>query len=284
MLCFDLQMLAQPVLNRLFFAGDATSDLFFGTAHGALVSGWREAARISRVRDILPTMYPTGARRALRHRFNHAHIAYIYRHNPDLLMRFDFDGDGIVSAEDVYKASVLLKEPISRDEAMFLVSAGRPSSASVAGGSSSPFPGQVRPTTPMKSLTPRVDRDADNSPQPVRHVRGVSVPAMLRLGNQNSNSNGGGLSAGYGTDSPRSGGAALPATSAPNLMHSAQPQIYAVKPGVAAADRARNAVQTTTPARRPTTPLAEKAVGVASRAPNAQLKQPLPPSIRAAAS
>ena len=43
----DIDALAEPVDKRLFFAGDATQRQHWGCAHGALVSGMREAARIS---------------------------------------------------------------------------------------------------------------------------------------------------------------------------------------------------------------------------------------------
>jgi polyamine oxidase len=42
----DRERLAEPVLERLFFAGEATESTMSGTVHGALVSGLREAARI----------------------------------------------------------------------------------------------------------------------------------------------------------------------------------------------------------------------------------------------
>lgn len=42
----DYDVLAAPVEDRLFFAGEATSRQYPGTAHGALLSGRREAERI----------------------------------------------------------------------------------------------------------------------------------------------------------------------------------------------------------------------------------------------
>lgn len=42
----DRQALADPVDNRVHFAGEATHEHYSGTVHGALLSGWREAARI----------------------------------------------------------------------------------------------------------------------------------------------------------------------------------------------------------------------------------------------
>jgi monoamine oxidase len=44
----DVDELARPVGNRLFFAGEATNAGSFGTVHGAIMSGLREAARILR--------------------------------------------------------------------------------------------------------------------------------------------------------------------------------------------------------------------------------------------
>lgn len=43
----DYDTLAQPVGDRLFFAGEATSRQYAATVHGALLSGWREADRIN---------------------------------------------------------------------------------------------------------------------------------------------------------------------------------------------------------------------------------------------
>jgi monoamine oxidase len=42
----DMQALAEPVNERLRFAGEATQEEFFGTVHGAYMSGMREADRI----------------------------------------------------------------------------------------------------------------------------------------------------------------------------------------------------------------------------------------------
>lgn len=39
--------LAQPIHDRLFFAGEATHRQYAATVHGALLSGWREAERIN---------------------------------------------------------------------------------------------------------------------------------------------------------------------------------------------------------------------------------------------
>ncbi|MBF2028476.1 MAG: FAD-dependent oxidoreductase [Oscillatoriales cyanobacterium C42_A2020_001] len=43
----DIEALAKPVGDRLFFAGEATSRKYAATVHGALLSGWREADRIN---------------------------------------------------------------------------------------------------------------------------------------------------------------------------------------------------------------------------------------------
>jgi monoamine oxidase len=42
----DMHALAEPVGERLMFAGEATNPEFFGTVHGAYMSGVREAERI----------------------------------------------------------------------------------------------------------------------------------------------------------------------------------------------------------------------------------------------
>lgn len=45
----DIEELARPVGNRLFFAGEATNAELFGSVHGAILSGQREAQRIIRL-------------------------------------------------------------------------------------------------------------------------------------------------------------------------------------------------------------------------------------------
>jgi len=40
------QILAQPIANKLFFAGEATSVGHIGTVHGAIQSGQRAAKEI----------------------------------------------------------------------------------------------------------------------------------------------------------------------------------------------------------------------------------------------
>lgn len=42
----DLDVLAEPIEDRVFFAGEATNDTYWGTVHGAYLSGQREADRI----------------------------------------------------------------------------------------------------------------------------------------------------------------------------------------------------------------------------------------------
>jgi monoamine oxidase len=45
----DFDTLAEPVGDRLFFAGEATSRNYAGTVHGAYLSGLREANRIQKL-------------------------------------------------------------------------------------------------------------------------------------------------------------------------------------------------------------------------------------------
>ena len=59
----DLDVLAEPVDDRLFFAGEATVREHWATVHSAYVSGLREAARISGRREILPLRHFTENRR-----------------------------------------------------------------------------------------------------------------------------------------------------------------------------------------------------------------------------
>ena len=59
----DIEALAEPVGGRLFFAGEATYRHHWGGAHGAYVSGLREAARLTRDPTALPTRVFTENRR-----------------------------------------------------------------------------------------------------------------------------------------------------------------------------------------------------------------------------
>jgi len=59
----DIRTLQEPLGNRVFFAGEATSAEHWGTVHGAYLSGLREAARISGVPSILPPKTVTESRR-----------------------------------------------------------------------------------------------------------------------------------------------------------------------------------------------------------------------------
>jgi monoamine oxidase len=59
----DFALLAAPVGDRLFFAGEATNDSQWATAHGAYISGLREAARISGDPAIMPPRNFTENRR-----------------------------------------------------------------------------------------------------------------------------------------------------------------------------------------------------------------------------
>ena len=59
----DLEVMAEPLNDRLFFAGEATNRTQWATAHGAYISGLREAARISGDATILPARNFTENRR-----------------------------------------------------------------------------------------------------------------------------------------------------------------------------------------------------------------------------
>jgi monoamine oxidase len=59
----DIRTLQEPLGDRLFFAGEATSREHWGTVHGAYLSGLREAARISGDPSILPPKSVTESRR-----------------------------------------------------------------------------------------------------------------------------------------------------------------------------------------------------------------------------
>lgn len=50
----DMNELARPVGTRLLFAGEATFYDYFGTVHGALLSGLREAERLGASRSVVP--------------------------------------------------------------------------------------------------------------------------------------------------------------------------------------------------------------------------------------
>jgi hypothetical protein len=55
----DIEVLAEPVCDRLLFAGEATYRHHWGCAHGAYASGLREAARIAGDPSILPQRHFT---------------------------------------------------------------------------------------------------------------------------------------------------------------------------------------------------------------------------------
>jgi CRP-like cAMP-binding protein len=59
----DIEVLAEPVSNRLFFAGEATYAHHWAAVPGAYMSGLREAARISGDNSIMPTRHFTENRR-----------------------------------------------------------------------------------------------------------------------------------------------------------------------------------------------------------------------------
>ena len=59
----DIEALAAPVGDRLYFAGEATYRHHWGSAHGAYASGLREAARIAADPSILPARNFTENRR-----------------------------------------------------------------------------------------------------------------------------------------------------------------------------------------------------------------------------
>ncbi len=59
----DIEVLAEPVGERLFFAGEATLRQHWATAHAAYVSGLREASRIAGHDDLLPPRQFTENRR-----------------------------------------------------------------------------------------------------------------------------------------------------------------------------------------------------------------------------
>lgn len=59
----DIDALAEPLDDAVLFAGEATYRHHWAAAHGALVSGLREAARITGDRTLMPSRYTTENRR-----------------------------------------------------------------------------------------------------------------------------------------------------------------------------------------------------------------------------
>lgn len=59
----DFDVLAEPIADRVFFAGEATHRHHWGCVHGAYVSGLREAARVSKDSSLLPSRHFTENRR-----------------------------------------------------------------------------------------------------------------------------------------------------------------------------------------------------------------------------
>jgi len=50
----DYDILAEPVNNKLFFAGEATIGIYMGTVHGAYMSGERAAIEVLKSHSITP--------------------------------------------------------------------------------------------------------------------------------------------------------------------------------------------------------------------------------------
>ncbi len=74
----NIQLLATPVLNRLFFAGEATSTTDPSTVHGAYLSGIRAAQGLDGdLSDLPPTRRRAlgDASTAIRHRHSVARIS-----------------------------------------------------------------------------------------------------------------------------------------------------------------------------------------------------------------
>jgi hypothetical protein len=47
----DFDKIAEPIGNRLFFAGEATNKYYYGTVHGAYISGYRASQEVLKVID-----------------------------------------------------------------------------------------------------------------------------------------------------------------------------------------------------------------------------------------
>lgn len=59
----DMDILAEPIADRIFFAGEATYRSHWATTHGAYASALREAARITGDQSLLPTRHTNENRR-----------------------------------------------------------------------------------------------------------------------------------------------------------------------------------------------------------------------------
>lgn len=59
----DMDILAEPIDNKIFFAGEATYRQHWGTTHGAYSSALREAARITGDQNLLPPRHSSDNKR-----------------------------------------------------------------------------------------------------------------------------------------------------------------------------------------------------------------------------
>lgn len=68
----DMDILAEPIDNRIFFAGEATYRAHWASTHGAYASALREVARITGDQSLLPTRHSNENRRwrEMTHRLN----------------------------------------------------------------------------------------------------------------------------------------------------------------------------------------------------------------------
>ncbi|HEX9260371.1 MAG TPA: FAD-dependent oxidoreductase [Acidimicrobiales bacterium] len=158
----DLETLAEPVGGRLFFAGEATSRRGRATAHGALLSGRREAARIAG--DPLPpddaALGETLRLRRQRQRMARFHEAATRQLEPEALanrlavLRSATVFDEVPARDLEALASMFVERSLADGDVVcrrgdvadevFVVAAGKLRVQSASGGSAAPVgPGSV---------------------------------------------------------------------------------------------------------------------------------------------
>jgi monoamine oxidase len=128
----DIEALAEPVSDRLLFAGEATYRSHWAAAHGAYASGLRAAAQVADDPSILPSRNFTENRRwrdlMLRaNRFFNARSAVLSRQELDerTAVLADCEAFAVVPPNEL-RALAMMFEPVAWDDGQVICRAGEP--------------------------------------------------------------------------------------------------------------------------------------------------------------